>query len=210
MPKRRSKIPEPIPTPTDITSATWDFTQLLNTDIRKLEVADSLRQLGKIRVMDWDFKTVIPAVKRTANREVDVMDLLKRTANYRIMDRDFRSASCDSANALLPVSDPASSPEVQALMIRLQGFLQYVAENLIDEPAQAQIRVTEIAPKVLRFTVALVKRDVAILIGREGFTATAIRTVIKSVAETQGVNVLLQIHSQEEDKALRDKERLRK
>jgi len=210
MPKRRSKTPEPIPTPTDITSATWDFTQLLNTDIRKLEVADSLRQLGKIRVMDWDFKTVIPAVKRTANREVDVMDLLKRTANYRIMDRDFRSASCDSANALLPVSDPASSPEVQALMIRLQGFLQYVAENLIDEPAQAQIRVTEIAPKVLRFTVALVKRDVAILIGREGFTATAIRTVIKSVAETQGVNVLLQIHSQEEDKALRDKERLRK
>lgn len=215
MPKRRPKTKEPIPSPHDVTSATWDFTQLLNTDIREIDVTDSLRQLGQVRVMDWDFKTVIPAVKKTANREVDFISFLKRTANYKIMDWDFRSSpdvpsETKAPPAAHPASEPTSSPETQALIVRLRNFLQYVTENLIDEPAQAQIQVTEIAPKVLRFKLVLVKRDVAMLIGREGFTATAIRTVMKAVAEAQGMNVLLQIHSQEEELAMRAKLGLRK
>lgn len=205
MPKRRAKTQEPaVPSP-DVPSAPWDFTQLLNTDIRNLEVADSLRQLGKIRVIDWDFKTVIPAVKKTANREVDVIDIIKRTANYKIMEWDFRSPSRETPDTV--TDDPVLSPELQALGKRLQEFLQYVAANLIDEPTRIRIRVEEIAPKVLRFNLTLAKRDVAMLIGREGFTATAIRTVMKSVAETHGVNVLLQIQSHEEELTNRAKER---
>lgn len=195
MSKRSPKPTEPVPHPPQ-----WDFVDLLNTDIGKLEVAQSLRQLGQIRVMDWDFGKVLPTVKKTANREVDVIDLLRRTANYKIMDWDFRSPS-DKAPA-----DSAPSSEIQALTIRLKNFLEYVTTNLIDEPANAQIRVSEIAPKVLRFTVVLVRRDVAMLIGREGFTATAIRSVMKAMAGNQGANVLLQIHSHEEEQAIRNKE----
>jgi predicted RNA-binding protein YlqC (UPF0109 family) len=88
---------------------------------------------------------------------------------------------------------------MQAVTDRLKNFLQYVAVNLIDEPAQAQLKVAELAPKRLRFKLVLAKPDVAMLIGRNGFTASAIRSVLKAAAEREGVHVSLQIHSHEEE-----------
>lgn len=88
---------------------------------------------------------------------------------------------------------------MQAVTDRLKNFLQYVAVNLIDEPAQAQLKVAELGPKRLRFKLVLAKPDVAMLIGRNGFTASAIRSVLKAAAEREGVQVSLQIHSQEEE-----------
>jgi len=85
---------------------------------------------------------------------------------------------------------------------RLRNFLQYVAVKLIDDPSQAQLKVAEIAPKRLRFKLVLAQGDVAMLIGRNGFTASAIRSVLKAVAEKEGVQVSLQIHSHEEEAAL--------
>lgn len=82
---------------------------------------------------------------------------------------------------------------------RLKNFLQYVAVKLIDEPAQAQLKVAELGPKKLRFKLVLAKADVAMLIGRNGFTASAIRNVLKAAAEKDGVQVSLQIHSHEEE-----------
>ena len=85
---------------------------------------------------------------------------------------------------------------------RLRNFLQYVAVKLIDDPSQAQLKVAELAPKKLRFKLVLAKADVAMLIGRNGFTASAIRNVLKSAAEKEGVQVTLQIHSHEEEAEL--------
>jgi predicted RNA-binding protein YlqC (UPF0109 family) len=82
---------------------------------------------------------------------------------------------------------------------KLRNFLQYVAVKLIDEPSQAQLKVAELAPKKLRFKLVLAKADVAMLIGRNGFTASAIRNVLKAAAEKEGVQVTLQIHSHEEE-----------
>jgi predicted RNA-binding protein YlqC (UPF0109 family) len=45
----------------------------------------------------------------------------------------------------------------------------------------------------------LAQADVAMLIGRNGFTASAIRSVLKAAAEREGVQVSLQIHSHEEE-----------
>ena len=59
--------------------------------------------------------------------------------------------------------------------------------------------VAELAPKKLRFKLVLAKADVAMLIGRNGFTASAIRNVLKAAAEKEGVQVTLQIHSHEEE-----------
>lgn len=215
MPKHRQEPNKQTPQPDNVASASWNLTRVLNSDIRELDVTDSLRQLGQVRVMDWDFKTVIPAVKKTANLEVDVVDLLKRTANYKVMDWDFRKIPNHQPETqptlhATAIVDPVSSTDTQMLLLRLKNFLEYVVVNLTDEPAQSQIRVTEIAHKVLRFKLILVKKDVAMLIGREGFTATAIRTLMKAVAEPHGVNVLLQIHSQEDEHALRVKEGLLK
>ena len=88
---------------------------------------------------------------------------------------------------------------MQATTDRLKNFLQYVAVNLIDEPGRAQLKVAELAPKRLRFKLVLAQPDVAMLIGRNGFTASAIRSVLKAAAEKEGVQVTLQIHSHEEE-----------
>jgi predicted RNA-binding protein YlqC (UPF0109 family) len=85
---------------------------------------------------------------------------------------------------------------------RLRNFLQYVAVKLIDDPSQAQLKVAELAPKKLRFKLVLASQDVAMLIGRNGFTASAIRNVLKAAAEKEGVQVSLQIHSHEEEEEL--------
>ncbi len=99
---------------------------------------------------------------------------------------------------------------MQAVTDRLKNFLQYVAVNLIDEPAQAQLRVAELGPKKLRFKLILAQQDVAVLIGRNGFTASAIRSVLKAAADREGVQVSLQIHSHEEEAAAVEAEQLAK
>ena len=88
---------------------------------------------------------------------------------------------------------------MQAVTERLRNFLQYVAVKLIDEPGKAQLKVAELGPKRLRFKLILSRSDVAMLIGRNGFTASAIRSVLKAAAEREGVQVTLQIHSHEEE-----------
>jgi uncharacterized protein len=88
---------------------------------------------------------------------------------------------------------------MQAVTDRLKNFLQYVAVSLIDEPAKAQLKVAELGPKKLRFKLVLAQPDVAMLIGRNGFTASAIRSILKAAADKEGVQVTLQIHSQEEE-----------
>jgi len=88
---------------------------------------------------------------------------------------------------------------MQPVTEKLRNFLQYVALKLIDDPTQAQLKVAELSPKRLRFKLVLGKQDVAMLIGRNGFTASAIRSVLKAAADREGVQVFLQIHSHEEE-----------
>lgn len=200
MPKRTSQITKSLKKLGDIQVAEWDFMGLLNTEIKELEIAHSLRRLGKIQVMEWDFRTVIPTVKKVANTEVDVIDLVKRTAHYKVMDWDFRTVSPINVKPL-PQEEAIQQPEMQAITQKLKNFLQYVVVNLIDEPNHAQIKVSEMGASGLRFKVILVKKDLAMLIGREGFTASAIRNVLKATAEMHGVQALLQIHSHEDEAA---------
>jgi predicted RNA-binding protein YlqC (UPF0109 family) len=206
MPKRPSKIAASLKQLGDIQVTDWDFMELLNTEIKDLEISRSLKRLGAVQVMDWDFHSVIPAVKRVANQEVDVVDLFKRTAHYKVMDWDFRSAPHAGPKppqgAPQPPAGGAVSPdEMQSITTKLKNFIEYVAVNLIDEPGHAQIKVTPLGPQGLRFRLVLVKKDVAMLIGREGFTAAAIRNILKATAAKHGVQVLLQIHSHEEEAA---------
>ena len=91
---------------------------------------------------------------------------------------------------------------MKAVTEKLRNFLQYVAVKLIDDPSQAQLKVAELGPKRLRFKLILAPADVAMLIGRNGFTASAIRSVLKAAAEREGVQVSLQIHSHEEEAAM--------
>lgn len=209
MSKRISEFASSIKQLGEIQVNDWDFDGLLHKDVREIEFAKSLRRLGSIRVMEWDFRTVLPAVSRLANQEVDVVGLLKSAAHYKVMEWDFRnprssdpeSASCRKS---APSKERLKGEEMQALIMRLKDFLQYVVANLIDEPGHARIKVREIAPNVLRFKLVLVKRDASMLIGVEGHTASAIRNMLKTAAGQVGVAALLQILSHEEESAHAD------
>lgn len=207
MPNRISKLTSSIKQLGEIRVSEWDFIGLLNKDIKELEISRSLRRLGNVRVMEWDFRSVLPAVNKLAQQEVDIVNLVKRTANYKVMEWDFRSALSTELKTArkepsMPLENRLNPEEIQALIVRLKNFLQYVVVNLIDEPSHAQIKVQEIAPYVLRFKLVLTKRDVAMLIGRKGHTAAAIRGILKATAGMSGVQALLRIHSHEEDSAL--------
>lgn len=200
MPRRSSKIASSLKQLGETQVTDWDFMGLLNTEIRELEISRSLRRLGRVQVMEWDFRSALPAVRKAANQEVDVIGFFKRTASYKVMDWDFRSVlSAESAPA--PVGKSISPSEMQAIILRLKNFLQFVAVNLIDEPNHAQIKVSEMGSAGLRFKLVLVKKDVVLLIGREGHTAAAIRNILKAAAALHGVQALLQIHSHEEEAA---------
>lgn len=211
MPNRISKIADSLKQLGEIQVTEWDLMGLLNTDIKELAITRSLRRLGNIQVMEWDFRNVLPAVNRFAHQEVDLIDFFKRAAHYKVMEWDFRNALPSVLKSTPP--EPALGSDqclisagMQEITGRLKDFLQYVVANLIDEPDHALIKVTEIGPGVLRFELVLVRRDVVMLIGRQGFTASAIRGVLKSAARMQGVHALLQIHSHEEKMALLAKE----
>ena len=88
---------------------------------------------------------------------------------------------------------------MESVTQKLKAFLQFVAVGMIDDPSKATLKVAELGPNKLRFKLVLTGSDVAMLIGRNGFTASAIRGVMKAAGEKEGVQVSLLIHSHEEE-----------
>ncbi|MCW1923667.1 hypothetical protein OKA05_13965 [Luteolibacter arcticus] len=182
------------------------FLELLNTDLKELEIGSSLRRLGNTKVVEWDFKDTLPAVRKLAHQEVDVVGWMKRIAHYKVMEWDFRDALAKTDDYMpLPeltgeaLGKGPGPEEMEDLVSRLKNFLQFVAANLIEEPGRAQIRVQEIAPGVMRFRLVVTQKDQKLLVGRDGETASAMRNMLKGTAAGEGVHVLLQILSHEEE-----------
>lgn len=95
---------------------------------------------------------------------------------------------------------------MQEVTEQLRNFIQYIAVQFIEHPDRAQLKVAELGPQRMRFKLVLEKSDVAYLIGRSGFSASAIRGVMKAASEKAGVHATLQIHSHEEEEALMERE----
>jgi predicted RNA-binding protein YlqC (UPF0109 family) len=91
---------------------------------------------------------------------------------------------------------------MQAVTDQIRNFLPYIAVQFIEHPERAQLKVAELGPKRLRFKLVLESSDVALLIGRNGFSASAIRGVLKAAAERADVQVNLQVHSHEEEEEM--------
>lgn len=83
---------------------------------------------------------------------------------------------------------------------QIKDFLQFITLQFINHPDQAQLRVAEVDKNHIRFRLIVAQSDVAMLIGRNGFTASAIRNVMKAAAFRQGIQASLQIHSHEEER----------
>ncbi|GHC55426.1 KH domain-containing protein [Roseibacillus persicicus] len=88
---------------------------------------------------------------------------------------------------------------MQEATAQIRDFLQFIALSFIEHPDQAQLRVGQPEEGHLSFRLILAHEDVAQLIGRNGFTASAIRNVVNSVAARDNIKVTLRIHSVEEE-----------
>jgi len=173
---------------------------------KEIHIGTSLRKLGNLKVMDWDFKNAMPGVHKLANQEVHFPDVIVRAAQFKVLDWNFRT---DSPSEESPQSDSSKKftrrhlgpAEMQDLMDRLRGFLQYIVVNLISRPDLAEIRIQEIETGVLRFRLLVIQKDVKDMIGRDGATASSIRNLLKTTAASEGIHALLEILSHEEELA---------
>ena len=95
---------------------------------------------------------------------------------------------------------------MQVITDQIRNYLQYIAVQFIEHPDRAQLKVAELGPNRLRFKIILERSDVALLIGRNGFSASAIRGVAKAAAERANVQATLQIHSHEEEEEMMARE----
>lgn len=88
---------------------------------------------------------------------------------------------------------------MQQLVQSIGKYLMTVVTPLIKQPEQAQLRVAQSDNgEMVRFRLVLEQADVARVIGRNGMTASAIRSLAKSAGEKSGVKVVVHILSREE------------
>lgn len=198
MDARISKLTSSLKQIGEIQVAEWDFMGLLQTEIHELELSRSLRRLGAIKVTDWDFAEVIPVIREAANREVDLAGLFRKTTRTKMMERDFNSKA-DGGNETGKAAPREKLPDLRRVKERLGDFLRFTVTQLINEPDRARIVAKEMGAAGLCFQVGLAPRDVAMLIGREGHTAAAIRRILQASAARDGVQALLHIQAHDED-----------
>lgn len=95
---------------------------------------------------------------------------------------------------------PAKPFTMEKITAQIKDFLQYVALQFIKDPKLAELRIGHSGDNKVNFRLVLSQPDVATLIGRQGFTASTIRSLVKAAAEREGVQVNLRIHSHEEER----------
>lgn len=88
---------------------------------------------------------------------------------------------------------------MQKLTESISKYILAVVCPLIKNPDKAQLRVAaNEEEKLLRFRLVLEPGDIARIIGRNGMTASAIRSLAKAAGEKAGAKVIVHILSREE------------
>jgi len=83
----------------------------------------------------------------------------------------------------------------------LREYLMYVVANLIDHPQQASIAVGHNATGATTFRVQLAQEDVKRVIGKNGHTLSAIRSLLNVAAAKHGIKVSLKVGSPKDEDA---------
>ncbi|MEG0025400.1 MAG: KH domain-containing protein [Akkermansia sp.] len=82
---------------------------------------------------------------------------------------------------------------------QIRQFLQLIAVQFVKNPQMAELRVATVPESnLVRFRLILEKSDVARIIGRNGMTASAIRSLAKAAGEKRGLKVIVHMLSHEE------------
>ena len=88
---------------------------------------------------------------------------------------------------------------MQQLVETIGKYLLTVTSPLIKHPEKAQLRVAQAKDQnLVRFRLVVEPDDISMLIGRNGMTASAIRSLAKAAGEKQGTKVVVRIISSDE------------
>lgn len=88
---------------------------------------------------------------------------------------------------------------MQELTESIGKYLLAVVSPLIRHPEKAGLRVAKSTEgDLVRFRLVLEQPDVARVIGRNGMTASAIRSMAKAAGEKRGIKVIVHILSHDE------------
>lgn len=74
----------------------------------------------------------------------------------------------------------------------MESFLEYVIRQLVEAPEEVLVSKVEQGRKLI-FKVEMRKADVGKVIGRNGHTITAMRSLLNAAASRSGQSVVLQI-----------------
>ena len=77
----------------------------------------------------------------------------------------------------------------------MKGLIEIIAKALVDEPEEVQVAETE-ANELLILELQVAKADIGKIIGKQGRTARAIRTVLQASAAKLGKRATLEIIDQ--------------
>jgi uncharacterized protein len=75
----------------------------------------------------------------------------------------------------------------------LREFLMYVLAHLIEQPKQASIMVGKTSSGATSYRVRLAPEDVKRVVGKNGFTISAIRSLLNVAAQKYGVKISLRV-----------------
>ncbi|RBP48259.1 hypothetical protein DES53_1011061 [Roseimicrobium gellanilyticum] len=81
----------------------------------------------------------------------------------------------------------------------LREFLMYVIANLIEQPKQASIAVGTTQAGAISYRIHLAPEDVRRVVGKNGFTISAIRSLVNVAAARYGVKVSLRVDGVREE-----------
>jgi predicted RNA-binding protein YlqC (UPF0109 family) len=74
----------------------------------------------------------------------------------------------------------------------VEGLIEYIAKALVDKPDQVELRITD-AEGAKTFELKVAPEDVGKVIGRDGRTVNALRTLLAAAALKKGIKARLEI-----------------
>lgn len=74
----------------------------------------------------------------------------------------------------------------------MKEFMEFIAKHLVDHPDQVSIDLEEKEEKLV-FKLKVTETDVGKIIGKNGRTASALRTLLRAVAAKEGKRAVLDI-----------------
>ncbi|NQT84285.1 KH domain-containing protein [bacterium] len=74
----------------------------------------------------------------------------------------------------------------------MKDFVEFIAKNLVDYPEEVEVRTID-GEKTIVFELSVNKSDIGKIIGKNGRTIRAIRTLLTTTAAKHGQRAVLEI-----------------